>query len=447
MIKDLTKGNEAKTIIQFAIPMIIGNVFQQLYNVADTIIVGRFIGAGALAAVGSSYTLMVFLNSIILGLCMGSGVLFSMFYGAGEIDRLKSSIFTSLWFIGLITVIINVSSLVFIDEILEYMKIPIDLLSDTRDYIRIVFYGIGFTFFYNYFAAVLRSVGNSVIPLVFLIIAALMNIVLDIVFIATLNMGVAGAAWATFIAQGFSAVSMALYCFIKIPQIRPGRKHMGLDRGLVRQISNYSILTCAQQSIMNFGILMVQGLVNSFGATVMAAFAAAVKIESFAYMPAQEFGNAFSTFIAQNKGANKLDRIRRGISYAVIIITVFCAIISALVVIFARPLLGIFIKAEEVEVIRIGVQYLRIVGIFYCLIGYLFMFYGLYRGFGKVGISIILTVISLGSRVVLAYTLAPIPSIGLLGIWWAIPIGWALADFTGLLFLRKLQIGQEIGQA
>lgn len=446
MLKDLTKGNEAKTIIQFAIPMIIGNVFQQLYNVADTIIVGRFIGAGALAAVGSSYTLMVFLNSIILGLCMGSGVLFSMFYGAGEIDRLKSSIFTSLWFIGLITVIINVSSLVFIDEILEYMKIPIDILSDTRDYIRIVFYGIGFTFFYNYFAAVLRSVGNSVIPLVFLIIAALMNIVLDIVFIATLNMGVAGAAWATFIAQGFSSVSMALYCFIKIPQIRPGRKHMGLDRGLVRQISNYSILTCAQQSIMNFGILMIQGLVNSFGVAVMAAFAAAVKIESFAYMPAQEFGNAFSTFIAQNKGANKLDRIRRGISYAVIIITVFCAIISALVVIFARPLLGIFIKAEEVEVIRIGVQYLRIVGIFYCLIGYLFMFYGLYRGFGKVGISIILTVISLGSRVVLAYTLAPIPSIGLLGIWWAIPIGWALADFTGLLFLRKLQIGQEIGQ-
>lgn len=442
MLKDLTKGNEAKTIIRFAIPMIIGNIFQQLYNIADTIIVGRLIGSSALAAVGSSYTLMVFLNSIILGLCMGSGVLFSMFYGAGEIDRLKSSIFTSLWFIGLITIIINVFSLLFIDQILEYMKIPVDILSETRDYLRIVFYGIGFTFFYNYFAAVLRSVGNSIIPLVFLIIAAIMNIILDIVFIASLNMGVAGAAWATFIAQGFSAVSMALYCFIKIPQIRPGRKHMSLDSRLVTRIANYSILTCAQQSIMNFGILMIQGLVNSFGVAVMAAFAAAVKIESFAYMPAQEFGNAFSTFIAQNKGANKLDRVQRGIISAVIIITVFCAIISALVVIFARPLLGIFIKAEELEVIRIGVQYLRIVGIFYCLIGYLFMFYGLYRGFGKVGISIILTVISLGSRVVLAYSLAPVPAIGLVGIWWAIPIGWALADITGTLFLRKIQMGE-----
>ena len=153
-------------------------------------------------------------------------------------------------------------------------------------------------------------------------------------------------------------------------------------------------------------------------------------------------GNEAKTIIAQNKGANKLDRVQRGIISAVIIITVFCAIISALVVIFARPLLGIFIKAEELEVIRIGVQYLRIVGIFYCLIGYLFMFYGLYRGFGKVGISIILTVISLGSRVVLAYSLAPVPAIGLVGIWWAIPIGWALADITGTLFLRKIQMGE-----
>lgn len=440
MLKDLTKGNETRAIISFAIPMIIGNLFQQLYNIADTIIVGQFIGPSALAAVGSAYTLMVFLTSIILGLCMGSGVLFSMFYGAGEIHMLKSSIFTSLWFIGLITGAINIFSFVFIDEILVFMRIPIDILKDTKEYIKIIFYGISFTFVYNYFAAVLRSVGNSVVPLIFLIIAAIINIILDIIFVVSLNMGVAGAAWATIIAQCFSAIAIAIYSFIKIPEIRPQRKHMKFNSEIVEKIANYSILTSVQQSIMNFGILMVQGLVNSFGVSVMAAFAAGVKIDSFAYMPVQDFGNAFSTFIAQNKGANKLDRIRRGIVSAVKIITIFCLLISAIVVIFARPLLGIFIKAEEVEIINIGVQYLYIEASFYCLIGYLFMFYGLYRGFGNVGMSIVLTIASLGTRVVLAYVLSSIPSMGVIGIWWAIPIGWALADLIGYLKLKRIYI-------
>jgi putative MATE family efflux protein len=440
VLKDLTKGNETRAIISFAIPMIIGNLFQQLYNIADTIIVGQFIGPSALAAVGSAYTLMVFLTSIILGLCMGSGVLFSMFYGAGEIHMLKSSIFTSLWFIGLITGAINIFSFVFIDEILVFMRIPIDILKDTKEYIKIIFYGISFTFVYNYFAAVLRSVGNSVVPLIFLIIAAIINIILDIIFVVSLNMGVAGAAWATIIAQCFSAIAIAIYSFIKIPEIRPQRKHMKFNSEIVKKIANYSILTSVQQSIMNFGILMVQGLVNSFGVSVMAAFAAGVKIDSFAYMPVQDFGNAFSTFIAQNKGANKLDRIRRGIVSAVKIITIFCLLISAIVVIFARPLLGIFIKAEEVEIINIGVQYLYIEASFYCLIGYLFMFYGLYRGFGNVGMSIVLTIASLGTRVVLAYVLSSIPSMGVIGIWWAIPIGWALADLIGYLKLKRIYI-------
>lgn len=440
MLKDLTKGNETRAIISFAIPMIIGNLFQQLYNIADTIIVGQFIGPSALAAVGSAYTLMVFLTSIILGLCMGSGVLFSMFYGAGEIHMLKSSIFTSLWFIGLITGAINIFSFVFIDEILVFMRIPIDILKDTKEYIKIIFYGISFTFVYNYFAAVLRSVGNSVVPLIFLIIAAIINIILDIIFVVSLNMGVAGAAWATIIAQCFSAIAIAIYSFIKIPEIRPQRKHMKFNSEIVKKIANYSILTSVQQSIMNFGILMVQGLVNSFGVSVMAAFAAGVKIDSFAYMPVQDFGNAFSTFIAQNKGADKLDRIRRGIVSAVKIITIFCLLISAIVVIFARPLLGIFIKAEEVEIINIGVQYLYIEASFYCLIGYLFMFYGLYRGFGNVGMSIVLTIASLGTRVVLAYVLSSIPSMGVIGIWWAIPIGWALADLIGYLKLKRIYI-------
>lgn len=427
-------------MLRFAIPMIIGNMFQQLYNVADTIIVGKFIGAGALAAVGSSYTLMVFLTSIIMGLCMGSSVVISMSFGAGDMEKLKRSVFTSFWFIALITVIINVFALIFIDRILYFIQIPKNVLVDTRQYLQIVFYGIGFTFIYNYFSAALRSIGNSVVPLIFLIISAVINIVLDIIFIVPLEMGVSGAAFATIIAQGFSAVGIAIYSFAMVPQIRPERRHLHFNSGLLKLIANYSLLSSIQQSIMNFGILMIQGLVNSFGVSVMAAFAAAVKIDSFAYMPAQDFGNAFSTFIAQNKGAKKEQRIRNGIRSAVKIITLYCVAISILVVVFAKPLMGIFIKAEEVEIIKMGMKYLYIEGSFYCLIGYLFMFYGLYRGYGKPSMSIVLTIVSLGSRVALAYILSAVPAIGIVGIWWAIPIGWALADIVGYYKMKRESI-------
>jgi len=440
MTRDLTTGPETKSIIAFAIPLIIGNLFQQLYNVADTIIVGHFIGPHALAAVGSSFTLMVFLTSIILGLCMGSGVAYSTFFGAKDEDNLKKSIFTSLWFIGLVTVVINVSALLLLDPILRFIRIPPEIFSDTKIYLRIVFYGIVFTAIYNYFATLLRSLGNSVIPLVFLVAATIVNIVLDLAFIIPLQMGIAGAGWATLIAQAFSALGLAVYCIVKVPQLRLESAHRKFDRALLKTIASYSVLTSVQQSLMNFGILLVQGLVNSFGVNVMAAFAAGVKIDSFAYLPAQDFGNAFATFIAQNKGAGKNGRIERGIRSSLKLITLFCVVISFIVVIFARPLLTIFIPAQETEILRIGVQYLRIEGAFYCLIGYLFLFYGLYRGFGSAQTSVILTIISLGTRVVLAHLLAAIPAVGVWGIWISIPIGWFLADLVAFRKLRDLRL-------
>lgn len=432
---NLIHGNETKAILNFAAPMIIGNIFQQLYNVADMIIVGKFIGSDALAAVGSSFTVMVFLTSIILGLCMGSGAVFSYFYGANQKDKLKNSLFTSFCFIGIVTVIINISSIIFIDGILSFIQIPTEILTDTKSYLLIIFYGITFTGVYNYFASLVRSLGNSTIPLTFLIIAAVINIVLDYIFVVPLNMGVEGAAYATIIAQGFSAVGIGVYSITKVPETRLHKEHIFLDKTMVKMITSYSMLSSIQQSVMNFGILMIQGLVNSFGVLVMAAFAAVVKIDSFAYMPVQDFGNAFSTFIAQNKGANKQERIQKGIRSAVKMITIYCAIITVCVLIFAKPLMTIFIDAKEVEIIQIGIQYLTIVSIFYCLIGYLFMFYGLFRGLGKSEVSIVLTIASLGTRVLLAYTLSSIPSIGILGIWWAIPIGWGLADLLGVYFL------------
>ena len=400
----LVTGNITWGMLWFAVPMILGNLLQQFYNIADTLIVGRFLGAKALAAVGSAYTLMIFLTSVLLGLCMGSGVVFSLQYGARDHEALKRSIFVSLVLIGVITLLLNIAVFVWIDPILRLLQVPAEVYILMRDYLWIIFGGIGFTFLYNYYASLLRAVGNSVLPLVFLAVAVVLNIVLDLVFILSFGWGVRGAALAT-----------------------------------VKEIATYSSLTCAQQSVMNFGILMVQGLINSFGTAVMAGFAAAVKIDSFAYMPVQDFGNAFSTFIAQNFGAGKHERIRKGIRVAVRVTLIFCLIISVLVFVLARPLMLIFIPAHETEIISIGVEYLRIEGAFYCGIGWLFLLYGFYRAVRKPGMSVVLTVISLGVRVALAYTLAAIPGIGVWGIWWSIPIGWFLADIFGWCYYRMKQ--------
>ena len=434
---DLTKGPITKSMLLFAGPMILGNLLQQLYNIADTLIVGQFLGPGPLAAVGSSFTLMTFLTSIILGLCMGSGVVFSMLFGAGETDRLKNSLFISFALIGAAAIVIEILSLALLSPLLTVLQVPADIRAETGVYLQVIFLGIFFTFIYNYFACVLRAIGNSAVPLIFLSISSVLNIVLDLAFIIVFKMGVAGAAWATIFAQGVSAGSIMVYCLLRVPQIRPQKQHLHFERTAAWNIARYSFLTCIQQSVMNFGILMIQGLVNSFGVSVMAAFAAAVKIDSFAYMPVQDFGNAFSTFIAQNYGAGKQERIRGGIRSAVFCALAFCAVVSLIVCLFARPLMLIFVKPEETQIIAIGMQYLRIEGACYAGIGCLFLLYGLFRGIGRPAVSIVLTVVSLGTRVALAYLLAPIPAFGLPAIWWAIPIGWFLADFTGLLLYRK----------
>lgn len=436
MTYNLTQGKIAKSLIGFSLPMICGNILQQFYNVADTLIVGRTIGATALSAVGSSYALMVLLTSLILGLCMGSGVEFSQLWGAGRKDEMKTCIFNGLIFIFAVTVVINILSFLLLENFIVWLNIPAQAVEYTREYLRVIFTGIIFVYIYNFFASVLRSVGNTLVPLIFLAVSAVLNIVLDIVFIVSFSMGVEGAALATVIAQGVSAVAITIYFFLKGRDICPAKPHMHLGRRYIKMIFSNSLLTAIQQSVMNLGILMVQGLVNSFGFAVSAAFAAVVKIDAFAYMPAQDFGNAFSTFVAQNYGAGKKNRINQGYKTAILISSIFCAVSSACVFIFASPLMQLFVKAEEAEIISIGVGYLRTEGACYVGIGILFLLYGLYRSIGKPSISLVLTVISLGLRVALAYILSAIPELGIMGIWISVPIGWAIADIFGMVLYR-----------
>ena len=446
MKQNLTEGSITGKLLKFAFPLMVGNLLQQFYNIADTLIVGRFIGSDALAAVGSAYSLMVFLTSILLGLCMGSSAFFSIQYGKKDMDKLKNSVFLSFCMIGCVTLLVNIIVFSGIDVIIRLLQIPTEISGMMREYLLVIFAGITATFLYNFFANLLRAVGNSVTPLLFLAVSALLNIVLDIVFIVVFHWGVRGAAIATVFSQYVSGVGILLYYWFRFPELRIEKRHMKWDPAVLSEITGLSFMTCVQQSIMNLGILMVQGLVNSFGTAVMAAFAAAVKIDSFAYMPVQDFGNAFSTFIAQNFGAGKKDRIRQGIKSAGICSVTFSMAVSALVFIFARQLMTIFIDPSEAEIISIGVGYLRIEGAFYFGIGILFLLYGFYRAIKKPFMSVVLTVISLGTRVVLAYTLSAIPAIGVTGIWAAVPIGWALADITGILYYvrHKKELLEEV---
>lgn len=441
---DLTGGNITRTMLRFALPMICGNMLQQLYNVVDTLIVGQFLGAEALAAVGSSYALMTFLTSILLGMCMGSGAVFSVRFGEKNEKKLKEDMFVSFVLIAAFTVLINGLVFALIDPIMHLLSVPDEVYSPMREYLWVIFFGIAATFFYNYFASLLRAVGNSFVPLLFLGLSAILNIGLDLLFVICFHMGVAGAAWATVISQWVSGVGLALYTFAFCPALRVGKENMRIRLATMKEIGKFSVLTCMQQSVMNLGILMVQGLVNSFGSVVMAAFAAGVKIDSFAYMPVQDFGNAFSTFIAQNYGAHREDRITQGMRAAVKTAGIFSVCISALVFVLARPLLLIFIRPQETEILAVGVSYLRVEGAFYVGIGCLFLLYGLYRAINRPGMSLVLTVISLGSRVVLAYTLSSVPAIGVTGIWWSVPIGWFLADATGLLYYLRLKKERDL---
>lgn len=434
---DLTRGPVTKTMLRFAIPMMLGNLLQQCYNIADTLIVGRYLGANALAAVGSSFTLMTFLTSILLGLCLGSGAVFSIRFGQRDEKGLKEGMVASFVLICSIAILLNFLAVMGIDLILSFLQVPQELQAMMRSYLLVIFAGIFATFLYNYVASLLRAIGNSFIPLVFLAISAILNILLDLWFVISLNRGVSGAAEATIIAQYVSGIGILICAWLKYPTLRLHKEDCHISIQKMKEIASYSGLTCVQQSVMNLGILMVQGLINSFGTTVMAAFAAAVKIDSFAYMPVQDFGNAFSTFIAQNYGAKQKDRIKEGLHKALLLVFGFCLVISLLVVLFAKPLMMIFIDSQEIQIIQEGVRYLRIEGSFYIGIGILFLWYGFYRALGKPGMSVVLTIFSLGTRVILAYTLSTFPFFGVAGIWWSVPIGWFLADLCGYLYYQK----------
>lgn len=436
--KYLLEGPVLKSILILVGPFVISNLMQQFYNIADTIIVGKFVGANALAAVGSSFTFMVFLTSIIYGLCLGSGSIFSIYFGQNNEKGLKQAIYSSFVLIMILSAFLNILAYLLIDNIISLLNVPSEVYPMMREYLFVIFSGITATTLYNFTASVYRSLGDSKTPMIFLSISVILNIILDLVFINNFKWGVFGAAFATVISQYVSGLGLFIYAYWKLKEFRYTKNENLVKLSIIKTIGQYSLLTSLQQSIMNFGILMIQGLVNSFGTSVMAAFAAGVKIDAFAYLPVQDFGNAFSIFVSQNYGADNFDRIKEGFKLSVITSALFSIIISVLVYFFAPQLIGLFLENPDPSIISVGTNYLRTEGAFYIGIGWLFLLYGYYRAIKKPAMSLVLTIFSLGTRVVLAYALAP--TYGTSAIWWSIVIGWFLADIIGFVYYFRAKL-------
>ncbi|WP_101696410.1 MATE family efflux transporter [Clostridium minihomine] len=433
---DMTQGNPSRVILKFFIPLFIGDLFQQLYSIIDAVVVGKFVGMDAFAAVGSSSAVTVFITSIMIGLAMGASAIFSQLYGAKRYDELKQTISTALIFLFSVSVLITIVTLVFLPQIIIFYQMPKETAVYATQFLTFSFAGLLFIGMYNAFAFLLRSFGDSKSPLYFLIGSCVLNIILDLLFVLVFHMEVLGVAIATFISQGVAAVCCGIYTIKRMKFLQFERKDFVFRASAFKKVAGYSLLTALQQSVSSFGMMLIQGLVNTFGATVMAAFAACSKIDSLANCPLQDLGNAFSTYTAQNQGAGESKRIREGFRTTTKLILILSAVISAIAFIFAPSLITLFVSKDAVEVIAVGVGYLRIVSVFYVLLGFIVMFYGFFRGLGAIRISLVMTIVSQGLRVLFAYSFAPIR--GFSGVCWAIVIGWFLSDLLGFYMYKKI---------
>ncbi|MBN2435162.1 MAG: MATE family efflux transporter [Spirochaetes bacterium] len=430
---DMTKGNPLGLIVRFSIPMFAGSVFQQLYNVADSVVVGRFLGKNALAAVGASFPIMFLLIALSMGATMGISVMISQYYGARDYKKVKLCIETSYIFLVIIALIVTVMGLVLDDVIINILNTPSEIYADTRLYIDILFGGLILMFGYNSISAVLRGLGDSKTPLYLLIFATVLNIVLDLVFVICFGWGVAGVAIATVLAQGISFIGGIIYLQKINPLFAVNYLKLRFDKDIFVKSIKIGLPTGAQQMFVAAGMMALTRIVNQFGTNALAAFTAAARIDSFAVMPAMNFSLAMSTFVGQNIGAGKLERVNSAIRIG-LIFAVFCALtVSLSVICFSNQLMLLF--TSDVEVISIGQEYLFIVSGFYIAFMIMFIFNGALRGAGDTIIPMFITLFSLWLIRIPVATYFSV-KMGTRGIWLGIPIAWVLgAIFSCIYFL------------
>ena len=423
----LIREKPMKALLIFAFPMIVGNLFQQFYTMVDSVVVGRFVGENALAAVGASYSLTNVFISIAIGGGVGASVLTSRFFGSREYQKMKMSVSTALLSFLAVSLTLGCVGLLSGREIMILLNTPDNILPQATEYLNIYFLGLPFLFMYNVLASMFNALGRSRIPLYLLIFSSVFNIVLDLILVCQFHMGVAGVAWATLIAQGISAV-LAFFLFLKEMRNYPTDGKMTLfSGGEFLEMCRIALPSILQQSTVSIGMMLVQSVVNSFGASVLAGYSAGMRIESICIVPMAAMGNVISSYTAQNLGAGRKDRVVEGYHTGYRIVFAFAVILCVILELFYQPLIELFLGDEGTGMaVSTGVSYLRFIGWFFVLIGLKMITDGLLRGAGDMKMFTVANLVNLSIRVVLAVTLAP--RIGIEMVWYAVPIGW-LANY------------------
>ncbi|MFZ5940310.1 MAG: MATE family efflux transporter [Bacteroidota bacterium] len=432
-MKDFTEGKIGKQIMAFAMPMLIGQLFQQLYSFVDQIIVGRFLGKEALAAVGASFPIIFTLIALIVGIASGGTVVISQFFGAKNFEKVKRAIDTLFIILAGAAVLLTAIGITFSEQIFTLIQLPPEILPQANTYLTIYISGLFVFFGYNAIASVLRGMGDSMTPLWFLIIATVLNIGLDLLFILVFKMGVAGAAIATVISQGVAFVVAVIYLNKHHPVIKFNIRDFSFDREIFRQSIRIGLPTGLQQTFVAVGMLALMGIVNTFGTDVVAAYTAAGRIDSLAVIPSMIFSQALSTFVGQNIGANRIERVSSGMWKTMIMSYAIALVMTLVIIVLKKPLMGMF--TEDADVIRIGGEYLTIVSSFYLFFTTMFILNGVMRGAGDTLVPMFFSLFSLWIiRIPVAYFLSR--HIGEAGIWWSIPVGWGAGMVLQILYYR-----------
>jgi putative MATE family efflux protein len=430
-MKDLTTGNESKLILQFATPMLLGNVFQQLYNIVDSIVVGNFLGKEALAAVGASFPIIFTLISLIIGFAMGATIIIAQYFGSKQMQKVKLTIDTLyivLFYASIVTTIVGIA---LTGPILRLIQLPEEIYPQARLYLIIYLSGLIFFFGFNGTSAILRGLGDSKTPLYFLIIATLANIVLDLLFVIVFKWGIAGVAVATVISQGGAFFTALIYLDRTHPVMKFSLFGLKFDKEIFWKSVRIGLPSGLQQTFVSLGLLAITWIVNLFGVNVIAAYSIAMRIDSLASLPAMNFSAALSTFVGQNIGANKIERVKAGLMATLKMTTLISIFFSVIAILFSKYLMGLF--TSDQEVIAIGVKYLIIVSSFYVFFSTLFIINGVMRGAGDTLIPMFITLFALWfARIPLAWLLSQ--RIGETGIWWSMPIGWFIGMTMGILY-------------
>jgi putative MATE family efflux protein len=432
-MKDLTTGKESSLILKFAMPMLLGNVFQQLYNVVDSIVVGQFIGKEALAAVGASFPIIFAFLSLLIGIATGSTIVIAQYFGAKDIEKVKRTINTLFIFLIIASIVVSIVSIYFSEDLFRLLKLPEEIMPQAKLYFNIFMGGIIVSFGFNGISAILRGLGDSKTPLYFMIIATLVNIVLDLLFVLVFKWGIAGVAVATVIAQGGAFLTAVIYLNRTHKIIQFSFKDLSFDWDIFYKSIRIGLPTGIQQTFVALGMMALVSIVNRFGTNVIAAYSVATRIDSLASLPAMNFSAALSSFVGQNIGAKKIDRVRAGFIATLKMSSIISVVVSLVVLIFGDFIVRMF--TTDPEVIRIGKEYLVIVGAFYIVFSSMFVIAGVMRGAGDTIIPMFISLIALWViRIPAAWILSR--KIGEIGIWWAIPIGWCVGLTLSYIYYK-----------